>query len=169
MTLLELVLVACILVLMAAVAIPRFANSIVQQRLDAAAHRVTKDLAFAQRRAEQTGEGLTVKFDPGTDSYVLDGVIDPDHPEQTYTVHLASLPYEVRLVSADFNGDGELVFDALGDPDSGGTITLGRGRDRRDLTIDADTGLATMVERVVEPAQILETESLADPNQVVAQ
>lgn len=65
---------------------------------------------------------------------------DPDHPDQPYQVAVATEPYSATVVSADFGGDTEVIFDGYGVPDSDGTIVIQVGSYQRTLTVNAQTG-----------------------------
>ncbi len=138
--------VVCVLVIigtLAAIAAPRFGNSIALQHVEAASRRVIVDLAFAQRLARTADASRTVRFDPSADVYTLIGVTDPDHAAQEYGVSLAEEPYSVEMISADFGGDLDVIFDLFGVPDSGGSVEVRVGNHVRTITVDADTGKAT--------------------------
>ena len=70
-----------------------------------------------------------------------------DHPRrvgETYTVRLNASPYAVSLASADFGGDERVVFNAYGLPDTGGTITVQSGNSQHTVTLDPDSGKASV-------------------------
>jgi len=79
---------------------------------------------------------------PATDSYALHDVPDPDHPSTVYHVVVSAAPYHADLVAADFGGDGEVVFDGYGMPDSGGSVVVQVGDYQRVVVVEADTGQA---------------------------
>ena len=143
-TLIELVIVVMILGIMAAVAMPRFADSLSQHRVDAAAKRIEADLELARRRARISSAAQSVQFDAGAQSYVLPGVPHVDHPDRDYQVELARPPYEASIVSADLGGDSELLFDGYGAPDSAATIVIQSGKHQKTITVDPDTGEASV-------------------------
>jgi len=149
-TLIELVIVACILAILAGIAIPRLATSLAWRRVESAALRVCNDLRLAARYAKQRSASQTVSFDATANSYQLVGRPDLDHPGSEYTVLLGQPPYEVAIVSADFGGDGSVVFDGFGVPDSGGSVIIKAGKHRVIVTLDAATG-QTGVETSVVP------------------
>jgi len=140
----ELVLVICIISILASVAIPRFASSMVRHRADAAAQRIVADLNFAQRRARLASTSVSVIFDATNETYRLVGVSDPDHPGSEYTIRLFETPYEVGIVSADFNGDATVIFDGYGVPDSGGTVVVAAGTEQRTINLAAASGRVTL-------------------------
>jgi len=124
-TFVELLCVLIVLGMIAAVAVPRYANAITRGRVEAAARRITTDLALAQRTAKFTGKSRKVAFDPFLDKYYMPSIRDPDHFSEAYQVFLGDEPYNTAMISADFNGDGDLIFDGHGVPDSGGTVIIG--------------------------------------------
>ncbi len=145
-TLIELVLVVCIVGILASVAIPRMANTLARQRAVAAANRIVSDLRLAQAQARLTSAAKTVQFNVGTSSYRLVGVASPDRKSETYTVYLSREPYEVTLGSANFGGDANLVFDGYGTPDSGGSVVVQGGGHTMTISVDPDSGKATVTD-----------------------
>jgi len=148
-SMLELVLVLVIIGVVSAVVVPRFGASVARYRLEAAAQRVTADLRLVRQRAQQASLAQTIVFDAVADTYGVATMPDPDHPNGTYLVRLDRAPYEVNLVSADFGGDAELVFDGHGQPDSGGTLVLRLGTSQQTLTVSAETAQVTVSEEHV--------------------
>ena len=141
-TLLEVALVLIILGILSAIAVPRYGNFVAGQRADAAARRITTDLAFAQRHARVTSQSQTVSFYPTVDVYRFMGMPDPDNSGSDYAVQLAKEPYQASIVSADFGGDADLVFDGYGALDSGGTVVIRVGNYQRTITVDSSgTGI----------------------------
>ena len=80
LSLLELVIVVAIIAALAAIAMPRYANAIAQQRVDGAAQRIVLDLALAQQRARHSSTTQTVLFEVSKSEHKLDGMQDLDHP-----------------------------------------------------------------------------------------
>ena len=68
-TLIELGVVLSIMGILTAIAVPRYAAFVTGQRADAAARRITTDLAWAQQRANQTPLAFQQKMS-GPDSRV---------------------------------------------------------------------------------------------------
>ncbi len=138
----EVVLVIVIIATLAAVAVPRFSNTLARQRVEAAARRIVADLALAQRRARTTNASQTVRFTLGTHEYTLIGMPHPDHPSSAYEVLLSEEPYRASIVSADFGEDLEIIFDVFGVPDSSGSVVISVGNHVRTVTVEAVTGRA---------------------------
>jgi len=139
-------MVVVIIGMLAAMAIPRFANSLAHRRVEAAARRIAADLALAQRRAKFTSASQKVTFDVVANSYLLVGVQHLDHPDEAYQVSLSEDPYRAAIVNVDFGATDpeEIVFDGYGVPDSGGTIVVDAGGNQKTVTVDPDTGRASV-------------------------
>jgi prepilin-type N-terminal cleavage/methylation domain-containing protein len=143
-TLVELVMVLVLVGVLAAVAAPRFARANANYRADLAARRIAADLAFAQRKARASSKQVTVSFAVATHSYQLVNVSDLDRSSQTYIVKLSAEPYGASLLTADFAGAAQVVFDGYGTPSAAGAVTLRAGGVQRTVTLDAVTGRATV-------------------------
>ena len=139
----EVILVVVVIATLAVVAVPRFGNTLARQRVEAAARRIVVDLALAQRQARTTNASQTVRFTLGTHEYTLIGMPHPDHPSLAYKVPLSEDPYGARIVSANFGGDLDIIFDVFGVPDSGGSVVISVGNQVRTVTVEAVTGRAT--------------------------
>lgn len=142
-SLVELVLVICILAVLAGIAVPRFADNLTRRRVAAAAQRLAHDLNLAREYARRSSTAQTVRFDAGTSSYQLSGLSDPDRPGCGYEVRLADPPYEVAIAKVDLAG-GEVVFNGFGLPDKGGLIRLSAGAYGAIVAVDAATGQVTV-------------------------
>jgi prepilin-type N-terminal cleavage/methylation domain-containing protein len=145
-TLLELSIVVVLVSILAVVALPRFINSTANHRLNMAAVRIVADLAMAQRQARITGTSQTLEFETDMHGYTLHGMTDIDHPGSLYHVHLYEEPYCVTRVLVDFGGDLDILFDGYGNPDSGGSVVIQIGDEQRTITVDAQTGRATVTD-----------------------
>ena len=143
-SLLELVLVVAILAVVAAVAAPRYGRAAARYRAELAAQRIAADLDLARRSARAAGVSRSVVFSVATQSYSLPGQGGMERKSATYTISLASRPYEVRLLTADFGGDGTVVFNGYGVADSDGTVLLQAGQERRTVVFRAASGKATV-------------------------
>ena len=139
-TVVELIVVLVIVAILATIAVPRFANSLAKRRVEGAVRRITSDLAFARRRAKLTSTSQTVAFEIGADTYELEGMQHPDHPDRGYVISLSDTGYGATIVSADLGDDAEIVFDGYGMPDSGGTIVISVGNFKETITVDGTSG-----------------------------
>ncbi|MFH0980184.1 MAG: prepilin-type N-terminal cleavage/methylation domain-containing protein [Planctomycetota bacterium] len=146
-SLVELALVIAIIAILSAVAIPRFANSITLQSVDGAARRIAADFELARGHAMTASVSQTVRLHGGSDpGYTLVSLQHPDHPLQPYTVSLAKDCNGAERVSYDFGGDLELVYDMYGVPDSAGQFLIRVGAHYRTITVDVQTGRASVSE-----------------------
>lgn len=138
-SLVEIVLVIAILALVAAIAVPRYSNSIMRYRAESAARRVAQDLALAQAHAANAGRPQPVYF-------VARGYQMPGMPHLNgkgngdYTVDLGADAYGVTRVAAEFGGDGRVTFDLYGSPDTGGSVVVEVGDVRRIVVLHPDSG-----------------------------
>ncbi len=143
-TMVELVCVVVIIGMFAVIAVPRFSSSIALHRVESAARRIVVDLALAQRQAKSANVAQTVSFNPALDNYALLGMPHPDYPAREYGTSLQEEPYGATIVSADFGGDLNIIFDVFGVPDSGGSVVISVGPRVRTIVVDAETGKATV-------------------------
>lgn len=140
-TLIELLLVLIIMGIVSAMAVPRYANFISQNRADAAAARIVADLNYASSQAKHASTAQRIKFNVSRNDYSLVGITDLMHKSQPYVVSLGEEPYAATLVSANLGGDATLIYDGYGNPDSGGTIVISAGNAQRTITLSGTGGL----------------------------
>ena len=143
-SLLELVLVLAIMATLAAIAVPRYQASLVRYRVDLAARRIVADLALAQSAAKASSSSRRVRFFVNTDQYRIFDLQPLDGDSSYYDINLSEKPYEADIISAEFGADDQIIFDGWGIPDSGGTVVLTVGPEQRTVTVDAETGKATV-------------------------
>jgi prepilin-type N-terminal cleavage/methylation domain-containing protein len=142
-SLIELTLVVFLLGISAAIAIPRYANSLCSYRAAMAAKRVAADLALARNDAWMTGSRRTVSFSQTNNQYQLTGIADPDHPGvANCVVNLSNNPYRATLGATTFQGQ-TVTFDSYGMPSAGGQITVTAGTAQRTVYLDAANGRVT--------------------------
>lgn len=142
-TLIELIVVLVVLSILAAVAVPRFANGLLVERLDAAARRVESDVERLRLSARRAGTSEQVVFDATADAYTLSPVAALRSDRDATEVVLNAAPYEVKIRAVNFGGDTRLVFDGWGVADSSGWLELFTGTQGVRLTLDQDTGRFT--------------------------
>lgn len=141
-SLLELVLVVVILSVLAAIAMPRYVDSMNFYRADLAAKRIAVDLAMARDNAWASGVRRVVTFDLATNQYQLPGIRSLERTTDEYVVSLSETPYHATIVSADFQGQRSVTFDAYGLPDRGGQVVIRAGSFQKTIVLDQNTGNA---------------------------
>lgn len=143
-TLVELVITFLICAILAAAAAPKYLNAYHRYRVNAAAQRIKTDVEFARQQAITRSKSHTVRFDPAAETYALLEIVDIDRGGSTYLIDLAEVPFEVNLSAATFGGSTDLVFDHYGLPANGGTITVASSVYQQTVTVNADTGKASV-------------------------
>ena len=141
-TLVELVVLCAVVVALSALAVPRYARAMVIYRADNAARITVHDLHLAGSQASAKAQPLTVTFETTNHRYRISGVTDPDNPAQDFLRDLSAEPYRARITQAVFDGDGQVVFNGFGLPDSGGSVKIQAGDEVRTVTLNALTGEA---------------------------
>lgn len=139
----ELVIVVLITGITAAVAMPKFVDSLQKYRVNNAADRVVGDLARAQSAAYAASTSRTVTFTVATSQYQLANVTSVDHPSGTYLVDLSQEPYNSKLVSVfGQTGTQTITFNGYGQPSTGGNIVVAAGKFQKTIVVDPTTGVA---------------------------
>jgi type II secretory pathway pseudopilin PulG len=136
----ELVLAVAIMIVLAAIAAPRFGSAAGRYRADLAARRVVGDLRLAQTHARFSSASCTVNFAPASEQYSLVGVASLDGEAADYTVDLRTDPYNAAIGSVDFGGTATVVFSGWGLPDNGGSVVVTAGPETRTVIVDGQTG-----------------------------
>ena len=142
--LMELVVVLAIVGVMAAIAVPRYANSLARFRVDGAARRIVADLAMARASARQASQGTAVLFDVAGDRLTIPSVQNMNSSTAVYEDRLGDAPYNVSLVSANFGGSAQVTFDGYGMPNADGTVVVQVGTIQKTVSLSKVTGLATI-------------------------
>ncbi len=137
-SLIELVVVVAVVTIMAAIAMPRMAQSTARYRTETACRRVAADLEVARARAGATSAAQSVVFSRAANrfTYTLTGMSDPDRPALEYTVDLGEQPYCCDYLEASFGGPPRITFDGYGRPEATGTVEVGCGAWRKSLTLE---------------------------------
>jgi len=143
-SLVELTMVMAIMAIAGAIAMPRWGEAMGRYRVDAAARRIVADLALAQTTARATSSPQSVIINPSVDNYRLPSLTNFETAAGQYTVYLANAPYLADLSSTDWSAVTPLTFNAFGVPSAGGSVTVTSGGFSRTITIDADSGVATI-------------------------
>ncbi len=155
MSLIEVTLVIFVIGILAAVAAPRFADSVRAIRLEAAARQLAAHIDYIRSVAINEGRTTELVCDNILHTY---GSTSVDSPELTGKLLNVSMQQDFDptfTLTADFDATTRLSFDFEGVPHVGatamtqGTIEVGSGSDKFAVMIAAGTG-ATSVARVVE-------------------
>jgi prepilin-type N-terminal cleavage/methylation domain-containing protein len=137
-TLVEMAIVVMIISVLAAVAIPSFFDSLMFHQVESAARRVKSDLELARHTARLASASQSVAFSGAT--YTLSTAQNLDNVHKEYSVDLSAAPFNVELVSVNFDGETSVSFDGYGTPTSGGTIELRSKTLKCTVTLDGVTG-----------------------------
>lgn len=153
-TFVEMLIVLLIIGILAATAVPKFANATDEQRVRAAAFRIAAELNLARHDARTKGVSREVDFDPDNDRYDLPGIDDHDEPGALYRVQLDEGAYPVELITADFtnalSSRNEIRFDMYGRPSANnlplvsGVVTVASGDSTASVVVDPVTGKAAL-------------------------
>ena len=129
-TVIEVLIVAVILTIVALTAVPMLSSAGTMQ-LRAAANMAAADLEYAKSMAISRGQNYSVVFDQTAESYRIqdqNGNVIP-HPVKKGFDYIVDFRNEGRLskvdiAGANFGGTASVAFDSLGSPDNGGAVTL---------------------------------------------
>ncbi len=146
-TLVELMMTLAVMVLVAAIAAPRFGLAGSRYRADSVARRIGADLEHARLAALADSSTRRVRFGVVQNRYTLQGVASLDRRSADTIVLLGSSPYFATLASADFAGGAQIDFSGLGKPSAGGSVIVSVGDERRRIRVDSETG-AVSIDRV---------------------
>lgn len=139
-TFIDLIMALVVMVIIAAIAAPRYYNSLTRYRVEAAARRVAADFALTQRMARNTSASKTIIFDSASNRYQISTLTDLDNSGDPYIVYLQDPPYQAELGLIDLGGDWKVIFDGFGIPDSGGFVDVQTGDLRFRVVLDPITG-----------------------------
>lgn len=139
-TLVDLIMSLVVIVIVAAIAAPRYYNSLARYRVEAAARRVAADFALTQRMARNTSASKTIIFDSASNRYQISTLTDLDNSADPYIVYLQDPPYQAELGLIDLGGDWKVIFDGFGIPDSGGFVDVQMHDLRFRVVLDPITG-----------------------------
>ncbi len=145
-TLIEIIIVIVILAIAAMTAIPML-SSAGSVQIRSAANMISADLEYTKSMAISRGQNYSVVFDENTDSYSIkdqsDSVIP--HPVKKgfpYTIDFQndSRLNKVDITNVNFNSTDRVIFNCLGSPDNGGTISLNANGSTATITVEPVTG-----------------------------
>ncbi len=143
-TLMELVIVLAIVLLLAGMAAPRYAQWTARYRADLAAQQIARDMELAQAMARSGSQDQLVVFLPAQDRYILADSVAAATAGHGKVVQLYHPPFEARLDSASFGGRTYLVYNGYGEPTETGAAKLHVGSQVRTIRVQPSTGKAVI-------------------------
>ena len=149
-TMVEVVIVVVIIAIAAMMAIPMMTSAAgIQVR--SAANMIAADLEYAKSIAITKGQNFSVVFDKAGESYRIENqdgdiILHPVKKGFDYLIdfHKDSRLDKVDIADVDFSSTSEIMFDCLGSPDSGGTITLQAGGTVMMVSVEPVTGFISI-------------------------
>lgn len=148
-TLVEVMMMIVIGIILASVALPNV-SSLDDQHVAAAARVLQADLEFARARALATSQPHRVSFDTKLERYTVESppgtVLDEPLTKKPWQRVLATRSGgpALGIVSASFDSQAAVVFDAAGRPSSAGLVVLQGGKFQANVTVTAITGEVTL-------------------------
>lgn len=136
-TLIELVMVVLVFGILAAVAAPKYTNSLASYRSNTAARRVAADLRLVRNYARKTSQAQTITFSDVANTYAVSPMPDVDRPDTAYAVSIAASPYSADILSASFGGSLSVQFDIYGQPNNSGSVVVRSGVKQYTVQLDA--------------------------------
>ncbi|MGP1272664.1 MAG: prepilin-type N-terminal cleavage/methylation domain-containing protein [Phycisphaerales bacterium] len=133
-TLIELIVTAAIIAVVAAVAVPQFAAASARYRLDLATQRVLSDLSIVAGAASAAGTSRSVVFDAPSDSYIMLGIASQGRAFNRW-VDLGPEPFKTDLVSATFTDAVMLKMSGHGVAENDGLIIIASGLEAKRITL----------------------------------
>lgn len=144
-SLVELVIVFLIMGIVATLAIPRIAQSLIQYRAELAAHRLAADLGYAAARARTTSTPVTIVFKSASadsgGSYYFRNIRDPQNMDRWLGADFDEPPYAASLDVAP----ATITFDVYSNPDRNASWVVNQGRPgEKTVTIDQSSSRITI-------------------------
>ena len=148
-TLIELMVVLVILAITGAMIVPLVAGAGEVQALSAA-RMIATDIQYAQSVAITSQSPVTVQFYPDTNRYSLSntsGLLKHPMTNQDFLVDFSTKDgfEQLDMASASFEGTAKVVFDELGAPDAGGSVTVLGGSQTYRIDVTSVTGTVNVV------------------------
>ncbi|TWU07539.1 GspH/FimT family pseudopilin [Stieleria varia] len=141
MTLLEVTIGLLVIGLLAAIATPRFTQTLTANQLSAAASRIASTIEYVRHVALNDGRTTTIVFDASTDKVTSTDVDAVTQAGSSISIDLKSEYDDSIELTASFDGQDTLSFDLEGAPIVGstamqsGTITLTSDSQSRTLYV----------------------------------
>ena len=148
-TVIEILIVVVILGIAALTALPML-SSAASVQLRSAANMIAADLEYARSLSVSRGRNFTVVFDTAAESYEIQNEFGATiaHPVKKgfdYVIDLQGEGLErVDITNVDFAASSDVMFDYLGSPDDGGTVTVQGGNTTAIISVEPITGYITV-------------------------
>ena len=145
-SLVELLVMAMVLIIVAAIVVPLMGSSNYSVAL-AGARRMASDMQYAQDAAIATQKDTTVTIDVDAESYWLSNESgDLIHPisNSAYKTEFKTIPELAHLDIVESSGGGSVTFDPSGVPSVGDVIVLRAGDSLFYVTVSAVTGTVSV-------------------------
>jgi prepilin-type N-terminal cleavage/methylation domain-containing protein len=129
-TVIEIIIVAVILSIVALTAVPMLSSAGTMQ-IRAASNMIAADVEYAKSMAISRGQDYSVVFDQAADNYRIEdqngNIIQ--HPVKKGFKYIVDFQKDGRvgrvgITGANFGGTAVVTFNSMGSPDNGGTVTL---------------------------------------------
>ncbi|MGJ8635802.1 MAG: pilus assembly FimT family protein [Phycisphaerales bacterium] len=151
-SLVELVIVVAIMGVIAAIAVPRFADAASGRQLQASKSQLLLDIESTKLLARSTSTVHTIKFYPDRNLYVIAEGSTVDNDSIIIARDLSADPFNSSINRTDLGGDEVISVTAFGDCSPPATIQLVSHGNTINVEIEgiADAGIVPVVETVVE-------------------
>ena len=148
-TLIEIIIVVVILAIAAMSAIPLMSSGGSMQ-IRSAANMIAADLEYAKSMSISRGQNYSVVFDKNTESYRIEDQNNNmiPHPVKKGFYYIVNFQNDGRLSKVDITNvsftNSKVVFDCLGSPDNGGTVSLSANGPSATITVEPVTGFISI-------------------------
>lgn len=148
-TLFEVMIIALLLGIVAAVAVPSINNTFDEMKLNGAAREVVSALYYAQSISIKEGKDYKVQFQIAQNRFSCQESLTslkPLHPadKKPYEIDFDDEGYiqGVTLISAIFgiSNKSSVKFNSLGEADDSGSVVLGYGGFQKTITVSSPSG-----------------------------
>ncbi|MBO6513506.1 MAG: prepilin-type N-terminal cleavage/methylation domain-containing protein [Phycisphaerales bacterium] len=146
-SLIELTMVVAILGIIAAIAVPRFADAASGRQLQASKKQLLSDIENTKLRARATSTRHTIKFYPSRNIYVIAEGNTVDDTTIIIARDLTAEPFNTTIRRTDLGGDEVITVTAFGDCTPPAVVRLKSNNERIDISIEgiADQGVVPVV------------------------